>query len=164
MSRKKSIIPKEKTPPKNQEWIEMCEYVKKEILQYDNNMKFPTYLALRLKGLKDGTYLANKNIKQQANYDDKTLLYTFKLCKSPILDYLQKNVTKIKDERHKINIIMKFIEPELNDMYLRLHNAEIQKEKIDEIAFENQFNDGAEYLNKESVISDKTKERLQNLW
>ena len=43
-------------------------------------------------------------------------------------------------------------------MYLRLHNAEIQKETIDEIAFENQFNDGAEYLNKESVISDKTKE------
>lgn len=40
----------------NKEWIELCEYVKKEILKYDDNMKFPTYLALKLRIKKRATY------------------------------------------------------------------------------------------------------------
>ena len=36
----------------NEQWIELCEYVKKEILEYDDNMKFPQYLALKLQGIK----------------------------------------------------------------------------------------------------------------
>ena len=34
----------------NEQWNELCEYVKKEILEYDDNMKFPQYLALKLQG------------------------------------------------------------------------------------------------------------------
>ena len=69
----------------NKDWIELCEYVKREILEYDDNMKFPQYLALKLQGIKKGQHIANNNIKAQANYDDKTLLCTFKLCKQKIV-------------------------------------------------------------------------------
>lgn len=45
----------------NEQWIELCEYVKKEILEYDDNMKFPQYLALKLQGIKRGEHIANNN-------------------------------------------------------------------------------------------------------
>ena len=96
-----------KKEPKNKEWLDLCEYVKREILQYDNNMKIPKYLVLKLQGLKKGQHIANNNIDVEACYDDYTILCAFKLCKRKIVDYLAKNETKIKDESHKINLIVK---------------------------------------------------------
>ena len=60
-------------------------------------MKFPQYLALKLQGIKKGQHIANNNIKTQANYDDKTLLCTFKLRKKKIVTYLHQNEKKIKN-------------------------------------------------------------------
>ena len=111
-------------------------------------MKFPKYLALRLQGLKKGQHIANNNIDDQAHYDDYTILCTFKICKTKIIDYLHKNATKIKNEQHKINLIMKIIEPEINDVYLRLRNAKRMSKHINEKSFDNQANEGAEYKKK----------------
>ena len=86
-----------KKEPKNKDWVELCEYVKKEILQYDDNMKIPTYLVLKLQGLKKGQHIANNNIETNACYDDYTLLCAFKICKRKIIDYISKNEIKIKD-------------------------------------------------------------------
>lgn len=86
----------------NEQWIELCEYVKKEILEYDDNMKFPQYLALKLQGIKRGEHIANNNHEAKANYDDYTILCTFKLCKKKIVSYLHNNESKIHDEKHKI--------------------------------------------------------------
>lgn len=143
--------------PKDKEWKELCEYVKKEILQYDDNMKFPKYLALRLQGLKKGQHIANNNIDDQAHYDDYTILCTFKICKTKIIDYLHKNATKIKNEQHKINLIMKIIEPEINDVYLRLRNAKRMSKHINEKSFDNQANEGAEYKKKTKNVNEKLK-------
>ena len=142
---------------KDKEWIELCEYVKKEILQYDDNMKFPKYLVLRLQGLKKGQYLANNEIGIQAHYDDYTILCTFKVCKKRILDYLNKNATKIKNERHKINLVMSIVESEINDVYLRLQNAKRSKEHIEQENFDNQKYDGAEYTPKTKTTNEKLK-------
>ena len=150
----------QKKEPKNKEWIELCEYVKKEILSYDDNMKFPSYLALRLQGIKTGKHIANNKIQNQAKYDDRTLLFTFKICKPKILDYLHKNETSIKDERHKINLIMKFVEQEINDVYIRLQQGKKKEENIHKIAFDNQFNESAEYVKKGKDV----KERLKEIW
>ena len=141
----------------NKDWLELCEYVKREILEYDENMKFPQYLALKLQGLKKGQHIANNNIKAQANYDDKTLLCTFKLCKQKIVTYLHQNEKKIKNEQHKINLIIKMIEPEINDVYLRLQRAEKAKTKVENVEYENQSNDGASYVKKTKETSDKMK-------
>ena len=146
---------------KNQEWLDLCDYIMKEILRYDENMKFPTYLALKLQGLKTGKHLANNKIEDQACYDDYTILCAFKLCKNKILDYLVKNETKIKDERHKINLIVKFVEPEINDVYIRLKQAEKKKASIEDKSFDNQYNEGAGYTKKTKETSNKLKTLFQ---
>lgn len=125
----------------NEQWIELCEYVKKEILEYDDNMKFPQYLALKLQGIKRGEHIANNNHEAKANYDDYTILCTFKLCKRKIVTYLHENEKKIKDEKHKINLIMKMIEPEINDVYLRLQNVKKTEERVESKDFNNQSNE-----------------------
>lgn len=142
---------------KDEKWIELCEYVKKEILEYDDNMKFPQYLALKLQGIKRGEHIANKNHTANANYDDYTILCTFKLCKKKIVTYLHENEKKIKDENHKINLIMKMIEPEINDVYLRIQRAEKTKSKVEQQPFDNQSNENAEYVKKTKEVNDKMK-------
>lgn len=141
----------------DKDWIELCEYIKKEILEYDDNMMFPKYLALKLRGIKKGQHIANNNIQEQAHYDDMTLLCAFKLCKKKIVTYLHQNEKKIKDEQHKINLIIKMIEPEINDVYLRLQEAEKVKIRVQNGSFDNQLNTGAGYIKKTKEINDKMK-------
>lgn len=141
----------------NKDWLELCKYVKKEILEYDDNMKFPQYLVLKLQGIKKGQHIANNNIKAQANYDDKTLLYTFKLCKRKIITYLHQNEKKIKNEQHKINLIIKMIEPEINDVYLRLQEAKKVKSRVENTSFDNQSNVSADYKAKTKEVNSKMK-------
>lgn len=146
-----------KKEPKNKDWIELCEYVKREILHYDSNMKIPTHLILKLQGLKKGQHIANNHIEQNACYDDYTLLCTFKLCKSRIVDYLLKNEMRIKDENHKINLIIKMVEPEINDVYIRLQQTKKREVKLQNESFENQLNQGADYTKKTQKINNNLK-------
>lgn len=141
----------------NEQWLELCRYVKKEILEYDDNMKFPKYLALRLQGVKRGEHIANNTHNINANYDDYTILCTFKLCKKKIVSYLHKNENKIHDEKHKINLIMKIIEPEINDVYLRLQNVKKTEERVEFKDFNNQSNENAGYVKKTKETSNKMK-------
>ena len=144
----------------HEQWIELCEYVKKEILEYDDNMKFPKYLALRLQGIKRGEYIANNKQKMQANYANMAILYAFKLHKKKIVAYLHNNENKIRDEKHKINLIMKMIEPEINDVYLRLQRAEKSKAKAANRDLKNQLNNSAVYTKK----TKETKDRMKKLF
>jgi len=139
-------------------WVRLCEYVKLEILEYDNEMKFPPYLALKLKGLGYGNYIANNNVEHQANYGYDVLLVAFKLNRRKIVDYLHRNDKKIKDEKHKINIIMKMIEPELNDIHLRMQQNSKVEERISTIDMGNQSNKNAGYTKKTKEVSDKLKD------
>lgn len=141
----------------NEQWIELCEYVKKEILEYDDNMKFPQYLALKLQGIKRGEHIANNAHKINASYDNYTILCTFKLCKKKIVTYLHENETKITDEKHKINLIMRMIEPEINDVYLRIQGAEKTQTRVKQQSFDNQSNMGAGYTKKTREVNDKMK-------
>ena len=128
-----------------EDWLNLCDYVFKEILQYETGKKFPRYLALRLKGLHKGT-----------------LLLTCKFCKYSILQYLGPNREKIKDERHLINTIMTFLEGEINNVVSRLRNSKKAEEKTIHIELENQVHEGAEYKakSKNKVISKE----LEELW
>ncbi len=141
----------------NKQWNELCEYVKKEILEYDDNMKFPKYLALKLQGIKRGEHIANNNHTENANYDDYTILCTFKLCKRKIVTYLRENERKIHDETHRINLIIKMIEPEINDVYLRIQRAKKSKSKVEHQTFDNQSNRNAGYVKKTKEINEKMK-------
>jgi len=141
-------------------WLELCDYIFKEILQYEESKKFPRYLALRLKGLNKGTFIANKKHKPLASYDFKIILITCKFCKYSILQYLGPNREKANDERHLINIILTFIEQEINNVVSRLSNAKKAEEKTMNIELDNQVHEGVEYKAK----VNKVNKELEGLW
>ena len=56
------------TEKEKHDWYDLCDYIKYEILEYSPEMKIPQTLALRLKGLAQGNFMANKYIKPNASY------------------------------------------------------------------------------------------------
>jgi len=144
----------------NKDWLELCQYVHKEILQYDSDLKFPRHLALRLRGLHSGQFMANKNAKPMASYDYKVILYTFKISKSSIMQCFIANKTKFANENHKINTLMVIIESNINDVVVRLKNAKSAKTKAENIDMGNIFHEGAEYKAKTKEVNDT----LKDLW
>lgn len=146
--------------PQDENWINLYEYVKKDIMGYSKDMKLNKYMVLRLKGLADGRFLANKTHKPMANYSFKTILYTFKVCKADILSAFKTNQTKFTNEEHRFNYAMVIIEKNINDMVIRLENAKQAKEKSQSLNLEHIFNEGAEYQTKTKEPS----KNLKDLW
>ncbi len=142
------------------DWLELCAYVHKDIMGYSEDMKFTRFVALRLRGLASGQFVANKKQKPQATYDYKTILYTFKACKLDIISAFKSNQTKWTSEQHKFNYCMVIIENNINDMVIRLKNAQKAKEKTEDIKLDNITHDGANYQKKDKKINND----LQDLW
>lgn len=111
-----------------EEWIELYEYVKNDILKYEKCMKLPKFLILRLKGLRNGKFIANKNTKPLGEYTFKIITLTFKINKIEIINAISSG-EKFKDEKHKINYIMAIVENKINDTYIRL--SKVEKAKTD---------------------------------
>ena len=149
---------KTKKPSKDQDFIDVCEYIKSDILYYGDDMKITTKMALRVKGLASGQFIANKKHTPQANYDYKTILLTLKLCKGTILSAMHgKN---FGNEMQKFNYIMAIVEGEINDVCLRLKRVEKSKEKVETMQLDNMENEGAEYKPKSKTVS----KNLSELW
>lgn len=145
---------------KDNDWIELYEYIKKEIMEYSDDLKLPKFIILRLRGLAKGRFVANKKQIPMANYEYRTILYTFKICKQSILTGFKSNNTKFTDEQHKFNYAMVIIENNINDMVIRLNNAKVAKEKAEVLNIDNIYHEGADYQTrkvKENII-------LKELW
>ena len=83
---------KKMSEEEKRDWNELCVFVKKEILKYGDDTKFPRFLALRLKGLANGQYIVNNNQKLQGKYTFYEIKITFMYCKQDILYGFSKNV------------------------------------------------------------------------
>jgi len=142
---------------KDLDWDALYNYVKIDILNYQDK-KMPKYMTLRLIGLKDGKFYANNKTKKEASYDYKLILLTFKLMKGTILNALQN--TNIKDEQHKINLIMKIVESEINNVKDRLEAKKKSEEKIEIIDLSHQVREQSNYSKKSKEVNEK----LKNLW
>ena len=144
----------------NKQWNELYEYVKKEILEYTDDMQLPRFIILRLRGLRSGKFMANRNSEPMASYDYNTILLTFKACKYDILRYTKQN--NFKDEQHRFNYVMVIIENNINDIVMRLKNVKKQEKKIDTIDVETiKRDESAEYTKKSKETTNK---RLDDLW
>jgi len=139
-----------------EQWVELYDYVKNDILQYEKEIKLPKTLILRLKGLRDGKFMANKNNKQVlGDYTFNIILMTFKINKFDIMSALS-NKNKFKDEKHMINYLMAIIECKINDTYnriIKVEKAKVQGEKIEV----NLNGDKAEYKTKSRPIANRLK-------
>lgn len=139
-------------------WEALYEYVRKNIMGYDENQSLSRSMVLRLKGLLNNKFMANNNIDDTANYSYQTVLNTFKFCTLDIQRGLRSN--SFRDENHKFNYIIKIVESNLNTVYLRMKNVEKSKQKSETISMETATHSGAEYQTK----TVKTSERLKDLW
>jgi hypothetical protein len=147
------------TQQEKQEWDELYQYVKKEILQYDASQSIPSTMVLRLKGLSTGKFIENKHIEDKAKYSYKIILYTFQIQKQPIL-FAVKN-KEFANEISKFNYICKIVENNINDVYNRVLIADKSKIKTETTNTDNITHNGAEYQ-KQNIENKNTK--LNDLW
>ena len=107
------------------DWDNLYQYVRK-LLGYDETMALPRFMVLRLKGLKEGKFIANKKNKTTAQYDYKTIYLTFIYCKDKIHKALQ--TKSFTSEQNKFNYIMAIVENNINDVVIKLRNAKKSKQ------------------------------------
>jgi len=143
----------------NENWKQLYNYVKKEILLYDDSQKIPSDLVLILKGIASGKAIDNKRYADQAEYSFDVILYTFKACKSKILNSI--HGLDFNSERSKMVYISKIIEGNINDIYLRLKQVEESKSKTEQIKTDNLTHEGAEYKLKTQNVKNN---KLNDLW
>lgn len=147
------------TEEDKKDWDELYKYVRKEILGYDDNIKLPQFLVLRLKGLLDGKFCANNNNKQSlAHYTYKEILLTFKINRISIQNSIKQSA-KFKDEKHRINYIMAIIENKINDVALRNRELKRADNKINSVDI-NLNENKASYKHKSKEVKNS---RLKGL-
>jgi hypothetical protein len=150
---KKTMTQKEK-----EDWDALYQYVRKNIMNYDDNQALSSRMVLRLKGLLTNKFMENNNIKDTANYSYEVILNTFKFCSPQISKALKNN--NFRDEMHKFNFVLKIVENNINNVYVRMKNVEKAKEDAKKVSVEVPVNTGAEYKPKEK----KNKDKFNDLW
>ncbi|MGU8921419.1 hypothetical protein ACV3UV_11980 [Clostridium perfringens] len=141
------------------EWNELYEYVKYSILDYPKEKSLPRLLILRLRGLRNGKFIANNNTQSLGDYPFNMILLTFKINKLNIINSLS-DKSKFKNEDHMINYMMTIVENKINDVFDTITNKERAEKRTDEIIInENKIKDI--YITK--TLENKN-ERLKDLW
>lgn len=136
---------------------ELCDYVKTDIMKYDSNQKLSKNMILRLRGLKDGKYMANKNIPSLANYSYEVILLTFKYVKHHNLDYIL-STKRFATEEQKFNYIMAIVANNINTIYNKVKQIKEEQNRAVEI----QVDDLPNYENK--YETKKVDDKLEEFW
>jgi len=148
-----------RTPEENKAWNEVYEYMK-EMLGYDETMKLPQFMTLRLIGLSKGKFMANKKQKAHAEYPFSTILIAMKISRASVNQYIARNNSKFKDEKHKFNGVMVIVEGEINDVVLRLKKVKKVEEKIEKVDMSYQERNTAQYKKTDK----KENKKLDDIW
>lgn len=148
---------KKMTEQEKQDWDALYTYVKKNIMGYDDNQALSNAMVLRLKGLLTNKFIENNNIESTANYSYEVILNAFKYSSLDVQRALRTN--NFKDESHKFNYVLKIVEKNINNVYMRMKNAEKAKEEAKNTIIEAPTHTGAEFKPRE-----KKKDKFANLW
>lgn len=149
---------KRMTKQEKVEWEKLYEYVRHNVLGYDSNQSLSRSMVLRLKGLCTNKFMENKNQANTANYSYTVILNTFKFCNADIQKGLRTH--SFSDENHKFNYILKIVESNINNVYVRMQNSAKAKEKTQSTDIPSVDYSGASYKTK----TKETPTKLKNLW
>lgn len=150
--------PMKMTQQERIEYDELYQYVRNRVMGYDISQSLSRYMVFRLKGLKVGKYIENRDIKDKANYSYAVILATFKFS---ILDIEKGFRTKnFSSETQKFNYALAIVENNLNTVYVRMQNSAKAKEATENIDVSSMNYSGAEYQKK----TGKTSSKLNDLW
>ena len=139
-------------------WENLYYYVK-NLLGYDENQALSGTMVLRLKGLSTNKFIENNNIKDGANYSYEVILNTFKFCSPQIGKALKTN--SWTNEMHRFNYILKIVESNINNVYLRMKNIQKNKEEAKNTTIDTANHIGADYQRKTKEVNNKL---LNDLW
>lgn len=145
------------TADEKKEWTELYDYVKIKVMGYEDKV-MPKQFILRLRGLADGKFMANKNVKSQASYTFKEILLTFRLANAKIQDYITR--TSFSNEQHKFNGIMVIVESEINNTKTLLERKDKSIKKSEAIDLSHQSSEQADYKTRGKITSN---EKLKGL-
>lgn len=126
---------------------------------YDDNQSLSRTMVLRLKGLRTNKYIENRNIEDTAVYSYKTILNTFKFCILDIQRGLKSN--SFSDENHKFNYVLKVVESNINNVYIRMQQTKKSHEKTEKLDLSASTHISAEYQRK---TQDDTSHRFDHMW
>ena len=117
----------------NNEWDKVYRYFRKEILNLNESTKLDEHAVKRLLGLRVGMYFPQGNNTRilKRGYDFGTILITMKVVKPKVKSYISR--TQFKDNKHKIDTIMKFIVGEINDVAKRIESNKKAEKKVETI-------------------------------
>lgn len=152
-----NMAKKKMTEKEKQDWDKLYTYVKTNIMGYDENQALSTTMVLRLKGLLTNKFMENNNIESTANYSYETILNTFKFSSQDIHRAL--NTNNFRDEMHRFNYILKIVEKNINNVYIKMKNVKKAKEEAKNTSVDISTHTGAEYKPKE-----KKSDKFSDLW
>ena len=129
--RKQKELEKEIRDKENKEWDDLYQYVKKEILGYEECQNLSPFQIRILKQLRNGEYIVRNKQMVNKGYSYKVILFTFKFKKRDILAAIQGKT--FNDEKHKFNYIMVIVNNSINDIYKRyLRTLKDKKDTVDD--------------------------------
>ena len=149
---------KKMTEKEKRDWEALYFYVK-NLLGYDENQALSSTMVLRLKGLLTNKFIENGNIKDGANYSYEVILNTFKYCSPQIQKALRTN--SWTSESHRFNYMLKIVEGNINNVYMRMKNIQKTKEEAKNTTIDTANHTGAEYQRKTKETNNKL---LNDLW
>ena len=141
-----------------QDWDALYQYVKTNVMGYDMNQSLSKQMCLRLKGLLKNKFIENHNISDTANYSYQVVLNTFKFCNLSIQKGF--NTNTFQDENHRFNYALKIVERNLNDVYIRMRDAEKSKE----LAKEHDVSESNNYVNTFKSKKNNDSKKYDDLW
>ena len=116
------------TKDEKEKWDELYEYVRSKVMGYDENMCLSSNMVLRLKGMLNGKFMANKCHKDKANYSYDVVLATFKYSMPEIRRAMDR--VSFSNEMHKFLYIAKIVENNMNDVYIKMKNRKKIEEEV----------------------------------
>ena len=141
------------------EWSELYEFVRQTVFGYDKAQALPAAMVYKLKGLRQGQFIANNRAEDKADYPYKVILNTFKAC-MPAIENVLRNKS-FDTEQKKFNYISRILENNLNDVYLRMKKAKKAQEEAGNVDLTDAFH----YVNTFKAKPEKASiNKFDDLW
>jgi hypothetical protein len=160
------IVPKLKTTKRKKKVEDyddfdlLYQYVKKDVLGYEDNFNLPKYMIYKLKEMETGRMYANTTHTSKYSYTYKEILETFKEQKSVIDKAFIYNT--FENEKHKFSYAMAIVKNSINDFIIGVRNAEKQKLKVENEDVEFVENVKAEYKKTDKKINSRLNDLMEN--
>lgn len=145
-------------------WDSCYKYMK-SLLGIKEGMKLDTHAVMRLRGLRLGQYYpSGNNVKLlKRGYDYEIILMTLKFSSGAIRKTLGE--MSFKDQKHKIDYIMKIITSNINFMAVKVESNRATKRKVESSIGQEQNNvvSMADYKARGNVGETKASQIVQEL-